>query len=86
MRPCSTASASHATLTWLSRPENPPIAATSVPPAMSCPAAPDWLDTAIVPPPCASTYATASETARVSPPKPSAPPVVPVPPGATPAD
>jgi hypothetical protein len=53
--PRSTASASHSTLTRLSRPEKPPMAATSAPPAMSWPAAPDWLETAIVPPPFAST-------------------------------
>ena len=53
IRPSSTASASHAMLTWLSRPEKPPKAATSAPEVISEPAAPDWLATAIVPPPLA---------------------------------
>ena len=50
--PVATASASHVALTSLSRPEKPPSAATSAP-AMTCAAAPDWLETAIVPPPLA---------------------------------
>ena len=50
MRPACTASASHAALTWLSRPEKPPIAAMSAP-AMTCAEVPFWLDVAIVPPP-----------------------------------
>jgi hypothetical protein len=51
-RPLRTASASHAVLTWLSRPEKPPMPATSAPDWMIVPAAPDWLETAIAPPPC----------------------------------
>jgi hypothetical protein len=48
--PEATASASHVAVTWLSRPEKPPSAATSVPDETSC-AAPDWLEIASVPPP-----------------------------------
>ena len=50
IRPACTASASQAALTWLSRPENPPIAAMSAP-AMTWADGPFWLDVAIVPPP-----------------------------------
>jgi hypothetical protein len=51
-RPDCTAFASQLTLTWLSRPEKPPIPATSAPLEMIWVAAPCWLETAIVPPPC----------------------------------
>jgi len=51
--PARTASASHETLTSLSRPENPPSAATSAPLSMMVVDAPCWLETAIVPPPWA---------------------------------
>jgi len=47
-----TSCASHDTLTSLSRPENPPIPATFAFSPMIAWAAFDWLDTAIVPPPC----------------------------------
>ncbi len=47
--------ASQETLTLLSRPEKPPIPATSASLLMIAEAAPDWLETAIVPPPCALT-------------------------------
>jgi hypothetical protein len=42
-------------VTWLSRPEKPPMPATPAPEAISSLSAPVWLETAIVPPPWAST-------------------------------
>jgi hypothetical protein len=51
--PRRTASASHATVISLSRPEKPPSATTSPSAPMIDAAAPCWLDTATVPPPCA---------------------------------
>src|SRR5205807_3448845 len=54
-RPDCTAFASQPMLTSLSRPEKPPIPATSAPLEMIWLAAPVWLDTAIVPPPCCCT-------------------------------
>ncbi len=53
MFPSRTASASHSTLTSLSRPEKPPMPATFASEAMIEADAPGWLETAIVPPPCA---------------------------------
>ena len=53
--PALTACASHAALTSLSRPEKPPIPATLASFRMIAAAALDWLDTAIVPPPCLAT-------------------------------
>jgi hypothetical protein len=50
--PCATASASQAAETSDSLPEKPPMAATSAP-SMTCEPAPDWEETAIVPPPWA---------------------------------
>ena len=55
IEPERTSCASHATLTSLSRPEKPPIPATFASLEMIAVAALDWLDTAIVPPPCALT-------------------------------
>jgi hypothetical protein len=52
MRPLATASASQSVVTWLSRPEKPPMPATFAPDWMIEAAAPDWLETAMVPPPC----------------------------------
>jgi hypothetical protein len=51
MCPARTSCASHATLTVLSRPENPPTPAMLAPWPMISEAALDWLATAIVPPP-----------------------------------
>ena len=51
--PAATSSASQVAVTWLSRPEKPPMPATSAPEERIAPAAPDWLETATVPPPCA---------------------------------
>src|SRR3954454_1333694 len=53
--PSRTASASHCTLTSLSRPEKPPIPATFAPLEMIDCEAPCWLETPIVPPPWALT-------------------------------
>ncbi len=53
-RPPATALASQLAETSLSRPEKPPSPATSAPEAMTALAAPCWLETATVPPPCAS--------------------------------
>ncbi len=55
MRPSATACFSQATLTSDSRPEKPPMPATSAPDSMIAEAAPCWLDTPIVPPPWALT-------------------------------
>ena len=49
--PSRTSWASHAVVTWLSRPEKPPMPTTSRSPSTSAEAAVDWLDTASVPPP-----------------------------------
>jgi hypothetical protein len=51
MRPARTSACSQETLTSLSRPEKPPIPATSTCFSMMAAAALDWLETAIVPPP-----------------------------------
>src|SRR2546429_1718999 len=77
MRPLCTAWASHFTLTSLSRPEKPPMPATLVPDVMIEAAAPSWLDTATVPPPCAFTYLDTAVRDELSepngPPRPPAP-------------
>ena len=51
--PSATRCASHSTVTALSRPEKPPSAATSAPERKTTLAAPFWLETAILAPPCA---------------------------------
>jgi predicted NAD/FAD-dependent oxidoreductase len=51
MPPARTSCASHEVLTWLSRPEKPPIPATLAWFSTIAAAALDWLETAIVPPP-----------------------------------
>ena len=54
LRRTATRSASQAAVTWLSRPEKPPIATTSAPDSMIVVEAPPfWLETASVPPPWA---------------------------------
>ena len=53
MFPWRTSSANQATLGSLSRPEKPPMPATSAPDSMIACDAPDWLATATVPPPWA---------------------------------
>ena len=51
--PSATARCSHSTETSDSRPEKPPMPATSAPDSMMAEDAPDWLETPIVPPPLA---------------------------------
>src|SRR3954451_19913686 len=57
--PARTSCASHPTLTWLSRPENPPMPATAAFREMIAAAALVWLDTASVPPPWVLMYESA---------------------------
>src|ERR1700743_88809 len=71
-------SSSQAVLTDDSLPEKPPIPATSAPSSMIEAAAPDWLSTAIVPPPWASVYwRTEVRSSPPNIPPAAAPPVVP---------